>query len=95
MQTAVTELVPLMGIAAACRVLEVPRSTYYRQQPAAIAGKPSRPAAPGRATRRSPRALSPEERSQIRALLNSARFADCAPREVYATFAQIPMANSA
>ena len=85
METAVTELASVTGIAEACRVLEVPRSTYYRQQPAAIAGEPPRPAAPGRATRRSPRALSQEERSQIRALLNSERFADCAPREVYAT----------
>jgi putative transposase len=85
MQTAVSELAPVMGIAEACRVLEVPRSTYYRQQPSAPVDEPPRPAAPARATRRSPRALRREERAQIRALLNSERFADCAPREVYAT----------
>jgi putative transposase len=33
----------------------------------------------------SPRALSPAERAEVRAVLNSERFADCAPREVYAT----------
>jgi len=34
---------------------------------------------------RSPRALSSEERAHVKAVLNSERFADCAPREVYAT----------
>jgi putative transposase len=35
--------------------------------------------------RRAPRTLSVEERAQIGAVLDSERFADCAPREVYAT----------
>jgi putative transposase len=35
--------------------------------------------------RRSPRALSAEEQAHIRAVLNSERFADCAPRQIYAT----------
>lgn len=34
---------------------------------------------------RSPRALSSQERAHVKAVLNSERFADCAPREVYAT----------
>jgi putative transposase len=33
----------------------------------------------------SPRALDPEEKAEVRALLNSERFADQAPREVYAS----------
>ncbi len=85
MQAAVTELAPVTGVAAACRELEVPRSTYYRQQPAATAEAPAWPADSAPSTPRSARALSVEERAQIRAVLNSERFADCAPREVYAT----------
>jgi len=85
MQRAVTELAPVTGVAEACRVLEVPRSTYYRRDPVSTADELPSAAVPGRTARRSPRALSTEERAQIRAVLNSERFADCAPREVYAT----------
>ena len=65
-----------MGVAHACQVLGVPRSTYYRAHQPTPAAAPAPP---------SPRALSPTERAEVRAVLNSARFADCAPREVYAT----------
>ncbi len=85
MHAAVTELAPVSGVAAACRVLEVPRSTYYRRHPAPTADEPLRVMAPGRSLRRSPRALSAEERDAVRAVLNSERFVDCAPREVYAS----------
>ncbi len=99
MHDAVTELAPVIGVAEACRMLEVPRSTYYRGQavegtaeavaslvllePSAV-GSAEVPA-PARSRRPSPRALSAEERAYVREVLNSARFADCAPREVYAT----------
>ena len=65
-----------VGVSAACRALGVPRSTLYRaRQPQA---EPSpRPT--------SPRALGPDEKAQVRSELNSERFWDCAPREVYAT----------
>ena len=94
MQAAVTELTSVLGVAEACRVLDVPRSTYYRSQglaptvqaararPCDQAAQPLRPAC---SRHRSPRALSEEERAQIREVLNSERFADCSPREVYAT----------
>lgn len=85
MQAAVTDLAPVTGVAESCRVLEVPRSTYYRRHPSSTTAKPPRAAAPSRTTRRSTRALTAEERAQVRAVLNSERFADCAPREVYAT----------
>lgn len=85
MHAAVTELAPVTGVADACRVLDVPRSTYYRRQCSSAVDEHCRAAHPGRATRRSPRALSGEERVRIGAVLNSERFADCAPREVYAT----------
>ncbi len=100
MQAAVTELAPVTGVAAACRVLEVPRSTFYRAQedetvaaggsaplpldPSPLIGSDPEPAL-ARTRRSSPRALSAEERGRIRAVLNSERFVDCAPREVYAT----------
>ena len=100
MQAAVTELAPVTGVADAFRVLEVPRSNYYRGQPVAggaaagpapVLGDPPAELAPAPAStparprRPSPRALSAEERAHIREVLDSARFADCAPREVYAT----------
>ncbi len=99
MQGAVTKLAAVTGVAEACRVLEVPRSTYYRtpsvegvdeaaSSPSVVPeGKraPADASAPGRPRCCSPRALSAEERVHIREVLNSARFVDCAPREVYAT----------
>ena len=74
----VHELAPLVGMTAACGALGVPRSTVYRQR---------RPA-PGRrltVRRRHPRALSPDEQTAVRDVLNSERFVDQAPRTVYAT----------
>jgi putative transposase len=73
----VTEHKATLGVAPVCQALAVPRATYYRwHQP-----KASGPAGP----RRVPRALAPEERQQILAILNDDRFADLAPAEVYAT----------
>jgi putative transposase len=86
MHAAITELAPMTGVAEACRMLAVPRSTYYRREFSPTASGPLQPGASGRVTRRSPRALSAEEQAHIRAVLNSERFADCAPREIYATF---------
>lgn len=65
-----------VGLAQACRALGIARSSVYR------ARKPKRE----RASRpQPPRALSVEEKAEIRAVLNSERFCDSAPREVYAT----------
>ena len=66
----------IVNVSAACRVLGVPRSTLYR------ARKPRTPPAP-RPT--SSRAMSQDEKAEVRAKLNSERFCDCAPREVYGT----------
>ena len=85
MHAAVTELAPVTGVAEACRVLGVPRSTYYRRHSTRTADELLRVVDSGRSGRRSPRALSAEERNEIRAVLNSERFVDCAPREVYAS----------
>ena len=81
----VTELAHLLGVTDACTTLGVPRSSYYR----ALQPTPTRRAdsgLPGLPSRRHPaRSLSEAERTHIRELLNSERFADCAPRTVWAT----------
>lgn len=92
MQQAVSQLAPLVGVRRACQLLGVPRSAYYRAS-SPRAEQPLEPPAPATTTpvvraparRHSPRALSQAEQEQIRALLNSPRFADLAPREIYAT----------
>ena len=75
MQT-VAELAPRLGIAPTCAALGLSRASYYR----------------GRAPRPEPkprpmpvRALAPEERGEVLAVLNEPRFMDLAPAEVYAT----------
>ena len=75
---AIDTLRPLVGLSRACEALGEPRSRVYRAR--RPAPRPSTPADP-----RSSRALSPDERARVREALNSDRFADCAPREVYAT----------
>lgn len=73
---AVKQLAPQVGIAQACQALGVPRSSYYRaQQPHLTPAPRPTPA----------RALAPQEREEIRAVLDGPRFRDVAPREVYAT----------
>jgi len=68
-------LAPTIGVSAACEWLGVPRSSLYRsRQPAPLPGPRPTPA----------RALTPEERTTVRQLLNSDRFVDQAPRQVYA-----------
>lgn len=76
----VASLATQIGVVGACAALAVPRSWYYRQQaPAPVAEK--------RAAARSapPNALSAAEKAAVRAVLNSERFCDQPPREVYAT----------
>jgi len=64
-----------VGVRRACAELAVPRSRVYRMRQAPETPKPrSRPA----------HALSDEERAQVRDTLNSPRFMDKAPRQVYA-----------
>jgi putative transposase len=72
---------PTMGIVAACAAVGLPRGSYYRaQQPdEPVAANPTPVRSP------SPRALTPTEKTTVREVLNSERFQDQAPREVYAT----------
>jgi hypothetical protein len=69
---------PEIRVAPACRALGVSRATAYRH-------RSPKPASVPRARRRSPRALSNEERARVLAELHSERFGDAAPAAVYAT----------
>jgi putative transposase len=78
------ELAASQGVVAACAALAVPRSSLYRARPAPTVPEVAAPAAEPAARPAPPRALSPAEQEQVRALLNRERFQDAAPREVYA-----------
>jgi putative transposase len=65
-----------VGVSAACQALGVPRSSFYRARQPKQEPKP-RPAPQ--------RALSQEEKAQVRETLNGERFQDSSPRQVYAT----------
>ena len=70
-----SDLAATMGVKRACEALQVPRSRIYRErQPKAEPAPRPTPA----------HALSSAERGEIRARLNSQRFMDQAPRQVYA-----------
>lgn len=73
----VTSLGSAVGLVAACAALGVARATYYRRR------KPKVP--PPMPKKPSPRALPPDERKNVLAVLHEPRFADLAPAEVYAT----------
>lgn len=72
------ELATQVPLVAACPALQVPRSTFYRWQKPAVTHTP-KPKPP------SPRALSAQEQMTVLDVLNSERFQDQAPRQVYAT----------
>ena len=67
-----------VGVRQACETLGIPRASFYRrrQGPNQSTGDSS--------SRRSPRALSSQEREKVRQSLYSSRFMDQAPRQVYA-----------
>jgi putative transposase len=67
-----------VGVKTACAALGVPRSSRYAARRPRVV-KERAPAPPP------PRALSSDEKVTVRETLNSERFADQAPREVYAT----------
>ena len=71
-----TQLAEQVGVSAACGALAVPRSSFYRAQRPKAERKP-RPAPV--------RALNRAEQEQVCQVLNSPRFQDSTPREVYAT----------
>ncbi len=75
--SAAEELGREVGVVGACKALMVSRATLYRRR------RPPQRAVVGH--KRSHRALSEDERTEVVATLNSERFGDKAPAEVYAT----------
>jgi putative transposase len=74
----VNDLAVQVGVKTACEALGVPRSSRYAaRRPRPVKERPPAPSPP--------RALTVEDKASVRATLNSDRFADQAPREVYAT----------
>ncbi len=76
--TAAVDLAADVGVVASCDALSVSRATYYRRQRPAVAEETKAP-------RKSHRALSDDERAQVLETINSERFRDLAPTEVYST----------
>lgn len=68
------ELADEVGVTKACQTMGIPRSTFYYAQ------KPRKPSP----SKPHPRKLSDEEETEIRKELNSERFQDKTPRDVYA-----------
>ncbi len=78
MIAAVKEMAPVVGTRRACAALSLPPSVYYRSlSPRGPREEKPRPL--------SARALPAEKRAEVLTVLNSERFADVAPPEVYAT----------
>lgn len=73
------QLSPWVGTQAACHALFVPRASYYRSQ------HPAPLHLPNRVVHSHPRALSPQEKAGVLQVLNSERFCDQAPPQVFAT----------
>jgi putative transposase len=76
------ELAASHGVITACAALALPRSSLYRTRSTTRA--PETPPLEPAARPAPPRALSAAEKAQVREVLNSERFQDLAPREVYA-----------
>jgi putative transposase len=71
-----SELASKIGVKSACEVLNVPRSRVYRERQAKVEPAPRPTPA---------HALSDVEKARVRELLNSERFMDQPPRQVYAS----------
>ena len=73
-----TELAAKIGVKSACEALAVPRSRVYRERQGQVQSEMKVQISPEPA-------LSSAERVEVRETLNSERFMDKAPRQVYAT----------
>jgi putative transposase len=87
MNTVLAERRAPVSVRAACSVLALPRASLYRYQARQRGGTdtPESQPAPKPHRRRPPNALSAAEREHALSVLNSERFADQPPAEVYAT----------
>ncbi len=68
-----------VGLQRGCKAMGISRASFYRRR------WPNEASTTERRARTSPRALSTEQRRQVRDTLNGERFMDKAPQEVYAT----------
>lgn len=75
---AITELEPLLGTRKACQATGRPQANHYRRH-----RKSPLPMRPPRQRKPQPRALTPSERAEVRAVLNSPEHVDKAPATVY------------
>ncbi len=78
MVQAIEALAHIVPLTIACAAFDFPRSSIYRaRQSQVVVEQPARPTPT--------RALSQAEQATVRRVLNSERFQDCSPRQVYAT----------
>lgn len=80
MMREVESLGKVVGVSKACAELGVARSSWYRKRAVMLREKQQEPE-----RKTHPRALKAEEKQAVRQLLNSERYQDQAPREVYAS----------
>lgn len=78
--TGLGELMPVVGVKAACAALNFPRASFYRSRGLGIAPASIRAPQPAPA-----RALAAAERDAVLACLHEERFHNAAPAAVYAT----------
>ena len=76
----IQEAAPITGVGPACKAIGWSRGRFYRSQKPAVPSPFLRPRRAGRT-----RSLTPEQEERILAALNSERFLDCSPRQVWAT----------
>lgn len=80
MRQAALNLAPKVGVVRSCQILGVPRSSVYRHR----AGVQQPPQTPSKDRRLPTRALNEHERTEVLNVLNSERFQDASPRQVWA-----------
>jgi putative transposase len=78
-RVAIGDLVPMVGVRAACEAFDFPRASFYRSKVLGVLS----PAVP--AVRHVPRALVSAEREAVLACLHEERFQNCAPAAIYDT----------
>jgi len=79
------EMAQQVPVSTVCDVLALSRSRYYRYQPPPTAPQTEERSLAKPARKPHPRALTPAEETAVRDLLNSDRFQDMSPYEVYGT----------
>jgi putative transposase len=76
----IEEAARITGVGPACEAVGWSRARFYRSQNPEKTSPQTPPKRPGRV-----RALTPEQEEKILSELNSERFLDCSPRQVWAT----------